>query len=85
VNERYDQNQPSRVNAAAGLRHVFVRDLEVMATLGIHEHEKFTPQRIIVSIDVVREGNDPVHDDISNVVSYEIIVKKWKQSLRRAM
>src|SRR4030042_3806256 len=64
-------------NATAGLRHVFVRDLEVMATLGIHEHEKLTPQRIIVSIDLsVREGEGPMHDDISNVVSYENIVKK---------
>ena len=64
-------------NATAGLRHVFVRDLEVMATLGIHEHERLTPQRIIVSIDLsVREGEGPMHDDISNVVSYENIVKK---------
>ena len=64
-------------NAKAGLRHVFVRDLEVMATLGIYEHEKIAPQRIIVSIDLsVLEGKDAVADDISNVVSYEIIVKK---------
>ncbi len=71
-------------NAAAGLRHVFVRDLEVMATLGIHEHEKLKPQRIIVSIDLsVREGSDPVHDDISNVVSYEIIVKKVEAIIAR--
>ena len=64
-------------NAKAGLRHVFVRDLEVMATLGIHEHEKLTPQRIIVSIDLsVSEGGGPQHDDISSVVSYEIVVKK---------
>lgn len=64
-------------NATAGLRHVFVRDLEVMATLGIHEHERLTPQRIIVSIDLsVSEGEGPVHDDISSVVSYEIVVKK---------
>ncbi|MGB8315812.1 MAG: dihydroneopterin aldolase [Aestuariivirga sp.] len=64
-------------NARAGLRHVFVRDLEVMATLGIYEHEKIAPQRIIVSIDLsVLEGKDAVADDISNVVSYEIIVKK---------
>lgn len=64
-------------DATAGLRHVFVRDLEVMATLGIHEHERLKPQRIIVSIDLsVREGDGPMHDDISNVVSYENIVKK---------
>jgi len=61
----------------ARLRHVFVRDLEVMAILGIHEHEKLTPQRIIVNIDLsVKEGADPMVDDIKNVVSYEIVVKK---------
>lgn len=59
------------------LRHVFVRDLEVMATLGIYEHEKIEPQRIIVNIDLsVTEEDGPMADDISHVVSYEIIVKK---------
>ena len=64
-------------SASARLRHVFVRDLEVMATLGIHEHEKLKAQRIIVNIDLsVKEGDDPMVDDIKNVVSYEIVVKK---------
>jgi dihydroneopterin aldolase len=64
-------------SASARLRHVFVRDLEVMATLGIHEHEKLKPQRIIVNIDLsVKEGADRMVDDIKNVVSYEIVVKK---------
>jgi 7,8-dihydroneopterin aldolase/epimerase/oxygenase len=59
------------------LRHVFVRDLEVMATLGIYDHEKVTPQRITVNIDLsVKEADGPMADDISHVVSYEIIVKK---------
>jgi 7,8-dihydroneopterin aldolase/epimerase/oxygenase len=64
-------------SGAARLRHVFVRDLDVMATLGIYEHERTTPQRIIVNIDLsVSEGDNPLVDDISNVVSYEIVVKK---------
>jgi 7,8-dihydroneopterin aldolase/epimerase/oxygenase len=64
-------------SARARLRHVFVRDLEVMARLGIHEHEKHTPQRIIVNIDLsVKEGEGRLADDISHVVSYEIVVKK---------
>ncbi len=64
-------------SGVAKLRHVFVRDLEVMAKLGIHEHEKVTPQRIIVNIDLsVKEGANPLIDDIGNVVSYEIVVKK---------
>ncbi len=64
-------------SANARLRHVFVRDLEVTALLGIYDHEKVKPQRIIVNIDVsVHEVEGATADDISHVVSYEIIVKK---------
>jgi len=64
-------------SATSGLRHVFVRDLELMALIGIYDHEKRDPQRIIVNIDLsVMEGEGPMDDDISHVVSYEIVVKK---------
>ena len=64
-------------SAASGLRHVFVRDLELMALIGIYDQEKRDPQRIIVNIDLsVAEGIGPKDDDISHVVSYEIVVKK---------
>ena len=64
-------------NANARLRHVFVRDLNLMALIGIHDAEKIKPQRIIVNIDLsVQETEGPMADDISHVVSYEIVVKK---------
>lgn len=64
-------------SAKARIRHVFVRDLECMALIGIYDHEKSKAQRIIVNIDLsVREADGPVTDDISHVVSYEIIAKK---------
>ena len=64
-------------SAASGLRHVFVRDLELDVLIGIYEIEKQKPQRIIVNIDLsVTEGEGPKDDDISHVVSYEVIVKK---------
>lgn len=67
-------------SAASGLRHVFVRDLDLMALIGIYEHEKVDPQRIIVNIDLsVQEGEGPQDDDIGHVVSYEIVVKKVEQ------
>lgn len=67
-------------SAASGLRHVFVRDLELMALIGIYDHEKVDPQRIIVNIDLsVQEGDGPQGDDIGHVVSYEIVVKKVEQ------
>ena len=51
------------------------RDLGILAPIGIYESEKKAPQRIIVNIDLsVQEGSGD--DDISHVVSYEIVVKK---------
>jgi dihydroneopterin aldolase len=59
------------------LRHVFVRDLEIIALLGVHEHEKAKAQRIIVNIDLsVREASSKIEDDIRNVVSYEVVVRR---------
>ena len=64
-------------NADLRIRHVFVRDLTMLALIGIHDAEKIKPQRIVVSIDLsVQETDGPMPDDISHVVSYEIIVKK---------
>jgi 7,8-dihydroneopterin aldolase/epimerase/oxygenase len=62
-------------SAKARVRHVFVRDLDCQALIGIYDHEKVKPQRVVVNIDLsVKEGSGD--DDISHVVSYEIIVKK---------
>ncbi|MGA7268272.1 MAG: dihydroneopterin aldolase [Aestuariivirga sp.] len=64
-------------SAGARLRHVFVRDLDLMASIGIYATEKVKPQRIVVNIDLsVHEGEGPNDDDIGHVVSYEIVVKK---------
>ncbi len=73
--------QPRGVaDATRSFRHVFVRDLEIQATLGIHEHEKLAPQRVIINIDLtVKERGEPLEDDISNVVSYEKVVDHVKE------
>lgn len=64
-------------SAKSRLRHVFVRDLEVLALIGIYDHEKKNAQRVIVNIDLsVKEPKGKIKDDISHVVSYEIIAKK---------
>ena len=69
-------------SAKARVRHVFVRDLECMALIGIYDHEKIKAQRIIVNIDLsVQETDGPMRDEISHVVSYEIIAKKVESIL----
>ena len=55
-------------------RRMFIRDLEILASIGIYEEEKRAPQRIVINVDlVVEEG--PADDRIESVVSYEEVVK----------
>ena len=64
-------------SAGARVRHVFVRDLDLMALIGIYDPEKLKPQRSVVNVDLsVQEAHGPMSDDIDHVVSYEIVVKK---------
>lgn len=68
--------QPLRIaDAGTGTRHVFVRDLVLPCSIGVHHHEKGGPQRVRVNLDLaVREGNADLGDEIGNVVCYETIV-----------
>jgi dihydroneopterin aldolase len=71
-------------DAQTSVRHVFVRDLEIMATLGIHDHEKLKAQRVVINIDLtVKERGRPLDDDIANVVSYEKVVDHIKDIVAR--
>jgi dihydroneopterin aldolase len=71
-------------NARTSVRHVFVRDLAIMAVLGIHEHEKLRPQRVVINIDLtVKERGGPLDDNIANVVSYEKVVDHIKEIVMR--
>jgi dihydroneopterin aldolase len=67
--------QPLRIaNASTSVRHVFIRDLTLDCSIGIHAHEKNGPQRIRINLDLaVSETAAPLNDDINNVVCYERI------------
>jgi dihydroneopterin aldolase len=70
--------------AQAGLRHVFIRDLELTAFIGVHLHEKIKPQRIRLNIDLsVREDPGDLADDIGNVVSYETVIGRVERIVTR--
>lgn len=67
-------------SAANNIRHVFIRDLQLRAMLGIYDSEKIEPQRVIVNVDLsVKEHGEPLDDDIQNVVSYEHVVNHVKE------
>ena len=66
-------------DAAAGLRVVFVRGLELRASLGIHPHEKAAPQRVVIDVELaVRDEAAPSRvgeDDLRRTVDYAAVVR----------
>jgi dihydroneopterin aldolase len=63
-------------DAAAGTRHVFVRDLEVTTIIGVHDDEKRAPQRVIASVDMqVREAGPVRSDRLHDVLDYAGVVR----------
>ena len=68
--------------AGRSLRHVFLRDMVLPASIGIYPHEQSAPQRIRVNIDLsVPESADAGvgRDELNRVVNYERVA----QSVRR--
>src|ERR1700691_1426074 len=66
-------------DASRGLRHVFLRDMVLLASIGVHPPEHLTPQRIRINVDlgVEDDGARPLsrtsvgRDDLTRVVDYE--------------
>jgi len=68
---------PGRASTGDGkpLRRVFVRDLELMASVGVFELEKRYEQRIVVSVDLwVIDDYDGRSDNLSAVLDYGAVV-----------
>jgi dihydroneopterin aldolase len=62
-------------DAVAGLRHVFVRDLDVASRIGVHAHERAAPQRVRVNLDLAVEDAPPANDQLREVVDYDAVVE----------
>jgi dihydroneopterin aldolase len=65
---------PVRIaDARNAIRHVFIRDLVLLCSIGVHRHERDDPQRIRVNIDLAVRDDRDLDDDLGNVVCYEKI------------
>jgi dihydroneopterin aldolase len=57
---------------AAGLCHVFIRDLILACSIGAHRHERDSAQRVRINMDLaVLETPSALDDRLENVFSYE--------------
>jgi len=74
---------PLRIaDAKKRIRHVFVRDLELEANIGVHRHEKGKLQPVRINVDLtVEETEGEVGDKLANVVDYEAVVDGIKSIL----
>lgn len=61
--------------AAAGRRKVFVRELELMAHVGVYEVEHRYEQRLVVSVELdVTDAYDGASDRLAEVLDYGTVV-----------
>jgi dihydroneopterin aldolase len=71
-------------SAANGLRHVFLRDMVLLASVGVHGFEHAARQRIRINVDlaVVDDGAlaqsraAPMRDELVRVVDYEVVADR---------
>lgn len=69
--------QPLRIaDARRAIRHVFVRDLVLMARVGVHRHEHLAPQRLRINLDLAVRDDRDLNDDLANVVCYQAITER---------
>ncbi len=59
--------------AAPGVRHVFLRDMVLQASIGWYPQEHGITQRVRINIDLGVEEDADASDHLSRVVSYETV------------
>ena len=77
-------DSPRIASAARALRHVFVRDLTLSASIGVHPHERAARQPVRINLDLGVEDDGarglsraPVgRDELSRVVDYEALAER---------
>jgi dihydroneopterin aldolase len=74
-------------STARALRHMFLRDMVLHASIGVHPHEHAAPQRVRINVDLGVEDDgarrlsrQPVgRDELARVVDYEKLAKRVRR------
>ncbi len=75
MNSSPARDKDAYADAERALRHVFVRDLELEAEIGVHAREQNRRQPVRINIDLaVHEGDGPRDDELESVVCYGDLV-----------
>ena len=75
-------------NMETGLRHVFLRDMVLLASIGVHRLEHDAKQRIRINVDLAVAddhaaipGSEAGADDLSRVVDYEAVASSIRATV----
>jgi dihydroneopterin aldolase len=68
---------------APTLRQVFIRNLELLAQIGVHGHEQTKHQPIRVNVDMSVEDPAPLEDRLERVVDYEAIATRIRDLVEK--
>jgi dihydroneopterin aldolase len=60
-------------SAARGTRHVFIRNLELPAHIGVYRHEEGKMQPVRINVDLATDDSSDIRDMLENVVDYAVI------------
>jgi len=78
------QVQPLRIaDAKLAIRHIFIRNLEVLARIGIHGHERGKKQPVRINVDLEVEDLAGIEDRLDSVVDYGDITDKIRAIVDR--
>ena len=66
-------------DAARGIRHVFIRNLELPAQIGVWRHEHGKEQPIRINVDLAVEDLIDLGDDLTKVVDYGVIETRIRE------
>jgi dihydroneopterin aldolase len=62
--------------AGAGTRHVFIRNLELAAHIGVYRQEEGRTQKVRINVDLATDDIADAQDMLENVVDYHVIEKR---------
>ncbi len=72
-------------DAARGIRHVFIRNLELPAQIGVWRHEHGKQQPVRINVDLAVEDLIDLGDDLAKVVDYGVIETRSATSSPKAI
>ena len=62
--------------ATHGIRHVFIRNLELPAHIGVYRNEEGRSQRVRINLDLATDDIADAQDMLENVVDYHAVEKR---------